>query len=182
MCQKVTIFNFSPRSGANCAKIANFISNYHGESNAVIYHITAENCPSCGGCNYECLTPGAQCPSKPDLLIRGLDDACASDLIYYIIPNFCGYPNANYFAFNERCVGYFGMDRQLRAGYMKIRKKFIIVSNTENDNFKNAAQQQTAAEPEMLYLKTGKYHKRSTAGDLMESDEAKADLQAFLNM
>ena len=31
-----------------------------------------------------------------------------------------------------------------------------------------------------LYLKTGKYKKRSTAGDILDSQEAVADLTAFL--
>ena len=77
-------------------------------------------------------------------------------------------------------AGFFNGDRALTQKYMSIEKKFIVVSNTEGDNFRNALQQQTSAEPEILYLKTGKYKKRSTAGDILDSQEAVSDLTAFL--
>lgn len=57
----------------------------------------------------------------------------------------------------------------------------IIISNTEGDNFKNAMMQQVSGQPVMLYMKTGKYKKRSTAGDIMDSEDAQADLRAFLD-
>ena len=40
---------------------------------------------------------------------------------------------------------------------------------------------QQTKEPEIMYLKTNKYGKKSLAGDLMESEAAKADLLVFLN-
>lgn len=61
---------------------------------------------------------------------------------------------------------------------MNVRKRFIVVSNTEG--FEQAMQQQTKGKPEILYLKTGKYKKQSIAGDLLDSVEARADLDAFL--
>jgi hypothetical protein len=64
---------------------------------------------------------------------------------------------------------------------MDVRKRFIIVSNTENEVFQKAMQQQAKDASEVLYLKTSKYGKRSTAGDLMMSPEAVTDLDAFLN-
>jgi hypothetical protein len=42
-------------------------------------------------------------------------------------------------------------------------------------------QQQAKDTSEVLYLKTSKYGKRSTAGDLMMSPEAVTDLDTFLN-
>ena len=63
---------------------------------------------------------------------------------------------------------------------MQVPKRFIVVSNTEGSNFINTLSQQVVGEPEILYMKTGKYHKRSIAGDMLEATEAKADLQAFL--
>ena len=64
---------------------------------------------------------------------------------------------------------------------MDVKKRFIIVSNSE-ENFTQAVRQQTNQEPDILYLKTRKYQKQSIAGDLMTSDAARADLQAFLAM
>lgn len=62
---------------------------------------------------------------------------------------------------------------------MSVRKRFIIISNTES-NFTEAMQQQTNDQPDNLYLKSRKYQKQSIAGDLLTSEAAKADLQAFL--
>ena len=63
--------------------------------------------------------------------------------------------------------------------YMAVKKRFIIISNTEN-NFAEAMRQQTNDQPDILYLKSRKYQKQSIAGDLLTSEAAKADLQAFL--
>ena len=173
----VTILNFSGRNDGNCAAIAKFVSERHANANICVYNIN-ENVEPCGKCNYECLTPGVSCASVNGIRTI-MDEAMNSDIIYYIVPNICGYPSANYFIFNERLVGYFNMDRELTAKYKSITKKFIIVSNTESDAFYNAMQQQSA-EPMILYLKTSKYGKRSTAGDILESEQAQADLAAFL--
>ena len=109
-----------------------------------------------------------------------MDSVCDSDVAYIIVPNFCGYPCTNYFAYNERMVGYFNMDRERNGKYLGVKKLFVVVSNTEGDNFRNALQQQTKEEPKIMYMKTGKYKKRSTAGDIMDSEDAAADLRAFL--
>ena len=181
MNKKITIIRFSPRNNGNCDRIADFIANTYNRTNVQMFWINAENCIPCSGCNYECLSPmSTGCPIKSEYLTEVMDQALSSDLLYFIVPNFCGYPNANYFAFNERLVGYFGLNRSARGQYMAIEKRFIIVSNTESDNFRNAVQQQVIGEPKMLYLKSGKYHKRSTDGDILESEEARQDLRAFL--
>ena len=181
MIKNVTIIRFSPRNNGNCDKIADFIANFYNRTNVLSFWINADNCLPCNGCNYECLIPGSTgCPTKSDYLTEVMDQALASDLVYFIVPNFCGYPNSNYFAFNERLVGYFGTNRGARGQYMAIEKRFIIVSNTESDNFRNAMQQQVIGEPKMLYLKSGKYHKRSTDGDILESEDAQRDLGVFL--
>ena len=65
--------------------------------------------------------------------------------------------------------------------YMEVPKRFIIISNTEGANFENAIRQQAKGELNILYMKTSKYGKRSTAGDIMEADAAQADLDAFLD-
>ena len=103
-----------------------------------------------------------------------------SDLIYYIIPNHCGVPCANYYAFNERNVGYFNGDRSIMGKFMNISKRFIMVSNTETTAFESVIKQQSTAEAKTLYLKTSKYKKNSIAGDLMTSKDAMDDLTAFL--
>ena len=108
-----------------------------------------------------------------------MDAICGSDLVYMIVPNFCGQPCANYYAFNERSVGYFNGDRSKMNQYLSVKKRFILVSNTQSEQFLNAMKQQTLGEPDILYLKSGKYHKRSIAGDILESEAARQDLNAF---
>lgn len=180
MYKNVVIFNFSPRNDGNCAKIADSISNFHNRTNVFTYSITAENYLPCNGCDYECLKPGNNCPAQTAYSKEVMDAATAADLVYYVMPNFCGYPNANYFAFLERSVGYFAGDRQAMGKFRKLPKRFIIVSNSESEQFRSAMQQQTMDEPEILYLKTSKYNKVSIAGDLLESQEAVEDLRKFL--
>lgn len=177
MGNKVAILVFSTRENGNCANIAKFVSNYHKE-NAAILVISAENARPCGNCDYECLTPGAVCPLADPEYRSLMDSICECDLVYFVVPNFCGYPCAEYFAYNERTVGYFQMDRDRMKRYMDIPKRFIVVSNTEG--FEAVMRQQTNEEPKILYLKSGKYKKRSTAGDILESEDAKNDLRAFL--
>lgn len=180
MDKKVMILDFSPRNSGNCANIAQKISEIYNRTNVHVFKIDADNFAPCHDCNYECLTPEAVCPVRTDTQMQIMRAATESDLIYFIVPNFCGYPNAAYFAFNERSVGFFNMDRVLTKQYMSVPKRFIIVSNTENENFRNAMQQQTSEEPKMLYLKTGRYKRRSTAGDLMDCEEAVNDLRVFI--
>ena len=180
MNKKVVILSFSGRNGGNCDQISNFTEQFYIRTNVLSYKIDVENFGPCGGCSCECLTPGAVCPKLTQAQKKIMDDICDSDLVYFIVPNYCGYPCANYFAFNERSVGYFNMDKDLMERYMNVRKRFIIVSNSEGSNFEDAMRQQTNEDPEILYLKTRKYQKQSIAGNLLTSEAAKADLKAFL--
>ena len=176
----VTILSCSPRNDGNCVKIGDVLRDFHKQTNVRLYSITAENYKACSGCNYECLTPGAICPSITPYQKEVMDAVKESDLVYMIVPNFCGHPCANFYAYNERCIGYFNGDRALMGQYLSVPKKFIVVSNTESETFYAALKQQVNIEPDMLYLKTGKYKKRSTAGDLIDSEDAVADLMAFV--
>lgn len=178
MDNKVVILNFSPRNDGNCGRVCEFVADHYKRTNVCLHHVQMT---PCSGCNYECLTPGVSCPQVSQHQKEVMDAVCNSDIVYFVVPNFCGYPCANYFSFNERTVGYFNLDRELTNRYMAVKKRFIMISNSEGDNFKNAMSQQTKEEPVMFYLKSGKYKKRSTAGDIMDSEEARNDLQAFLN-
>ena len=148
-------------------------------TNVLCFVIDNESFPTCGGCDYECLKQELCCPVLPEDQRKIMDSVTEADLVYYIVPNYCGYPCANYFSFNERSIGYFNKDRNLMEKNMAVKKRFIIISNTEN-NFAEAMRQQIYDQPDILYLKTRKYLKQSIAGDLMTSEAAKADLRAFL--
>ncbi len=178
MDKSVTILSFSGRKNGNCTAIAQYISNC-SQTNVRTFVIDENSVSPCGGCDYECLRADVVCPKAAGGYREMMDAICGSSMVYFIVPNFCGYPCANYFAFNERTVGYFNLDRAKMTLYMSIPKRFIVVSNTEG--FESAMAQQTNEPPKILYLKSGKYRKRSIAGDLLEAPEARADLDAFLN-
>ena len=179
MCNNVVILNFSGRKNGNCAEIDRYIQEYHKNANILSQNV-GECWSPCGGCDYECLKPGKSCPILNDRQRQVMDAALQADILYFIVPNYCGFPSANFYAYNERSVGYFNMDRVKLKQYMDIPKKFIIVSNTENPAFEQAMQQQSK-EPDILYLKTSAYQKKSIAGDLLTNEKAQLDLKAFLD-
>ena len=176
----ITIIDFSPRGNGNCTSVRNIIAEFYNRTDVRQYKVTADIIGPCANCNYECLTPGVICPLVSEQQKEIMCNASDSELVYFIVPNFCGYPNANYFAFNERSVGFFNMDREAMKRYMNVPKRFVVISNTESDQFKNAMKLQTNGEPDILYLKTSKYKVRSTAGDLMDCDEARVELIQWL--
>ena len=180
MSKNIVLIQFSSRKEGNCAAISKKITGFYGKEQTTAYTVDANIVQPCSNCDYECLAPEKYCPNLSTEQASIMDAICSADLVYYIIPNYCGYPCANYFVYNEKSVGYFNGDRARMQQYMSVPKRFIIVSNTEGDNFENALRHQTKSDPEILYMKTGKYRKRSTTGDMMESEEAQADLDAFL--
>ena len=174
MDKNVVILNFSPRNDGNCGQICNFIAEYYKRTNVFVYDVRLE---PCGNCNYECLTSGERCPALTAEFKKLMERITASDLTYFVLPNFCGFPCANYFAFNERTVGYFNGDHNLMEAYLDADKRFVIISNSEGFE---SAMQQTSAEPKILYLKSGKYKLRSTDGDLLTCADAVNDLADYL--
>lgn len=171
---KIVILQFSGREHGNCGNVATFISEYCQKMNPTIHWIHGDAAAPCGECDYQCLKPDQICPRQQ----RILDDVMDGDLVFYIVPNYCGYPCANYFGFNERTVGYFNGDRQKMTRYLQIPKRFILVSNSTG--WEAAMAQQTNQEPVCFYLKSGKYGKQSIAGNLMDVPEAQQDLEHFL--
>lgn len=178
--KKVTILNFSARKEGNCAKIAQYIS-VHSTATTVCKYVVDRRIGPCGDCDYECLRPNECCPNVTDYQKEVMNSVMNSDVTYLIVPNYCGFPCANYLAYNERSVGFFNMDRAVMQQYMDARKRFIIVSNSESEVFRRAMEQQAKQPDEVLYLKSSKYAKRSIAGDILDSPEAAADLYAFLD-
>lgn len=175
----ITVLSFSSRPTGNCAKVSQYLKKYHKETNVCLFPLGTFN--PCGNCDYECLKPEQKCPMLSADYTQLMDIVCGSDLVYFVVPNYCGFPCASFFAFNERSVGYFDRDRKLLNRYMDVKKRFIIISNSESIPFKAAMQQQTNEPPDILYLKTSKYKKQSIAGDLLDSSEAQDDLKQFLD-
>lgn len=180
MRKSIVILQFSSRDKGNCSGIVSFLNEYYSKTDVCNFVVDANNMPACSNCNYECLKNEEVCPNITEGQKGMFDAICGAETVFFIVPNYCGFPCANYFAFNERSVGYFNKDRSLMGKYMSVQKRFIIVSNTQGQNFEAAMMQQVNSEPDILYMKTGKYRKKSIDGDMLDSEEAKADLRGFL--
>lgn len=60
-------------------------------------------------------------------------------------------------------------------------KRFIVVSNTGKENFLEAMRQHTNDKPQILFLSPKHYGKPSIAGNIMDSEAAKVDIQNFID-
>lgn len=179
MTNHTVIISFSGRKHGNCEQISEYIKDRSNDS-VKIYCFSDFSIQPCGNCCYECFDKRKECPHLEDNEHNILDDICNSDLTYFIVPNYCGHPGANLFIFNERSVGYFHGESTRLQKYMSVPKRFITVSNSESETFVNAYLQHTNEAPEILWLSTSKFGKRSIAGDLLDSIEAKELLQQFI--
>ena len=177
--RKITILNFSGRNNGNCAAVTDHIMNAFKNTDICSYCVASIFNP-CNSCDYQCLKPGNICPNLNDHQRKFMERLLESDLIYYIIPNYCGVPCANYYAFNERNVGYFNSDRSIIGKYMSLKKRFVMISNTESPAFEAVVKQQCTDEAKVVYLKSSTYNRSSIAGDLMTSPDAMDDLLTFL--
>lgn len=174
------IIRFSSRGSGNCAAISQKIKEFHETEHSIEYIVDQTVVQTCGNCDYECLMPGKLCPNLSEKQAELMEAICNARLVYFIVPNYCGFPCANYFAFNEKSVGFFNNSEDLLEKYLAVPKRFIVVSNSKGDIFKEAMQQQTNMEPDILYMSCKKYGKRSIDGNIMDSSVAAVDLEEFL--
>lgn len=174
----VTIVSFSSRKDGNCNKIACFIRK--NIQNTVVYSFADFSVEPCGKCDYQCFANRQDCPFIDDMEYKLLEAICNSEMAYFILPNYCDYPNANYFIFNERSNCFFQGQNDLLEQYLNVPKKFIVVSNMESDHFREAFTQQVNGEPEILFLRAKYFGKRSIDGDLLPSDDVESIIRAFL--
>jgi hypothetical protein len=109
-----------------------------------------------------------------------LDEIVHSDLTYFILPNYCDYPCANFFVFNERSQCYFQGRPELLEAYEKVPKRAVVVSNTNEENFRQAMAYHAYEKADILFLPAKQYGKESIKGDLLTSREAVSDIMAFV--
>ncbi|MBR5959508.1 MAG: hypothetical protein IKZ98_00800 [Clostridia bacterium] len=176
---KTCIISFSSRTDGNCAQIGKLIRSMSEE--AVLFQFSNFEVHACGKCGYECFEDRSKCPYYSDMEYRLLDAVTRSDLTYFILPNYCDYPCANYFIFNERSQCYFQHHPELLEAYEKVPKRAVVVSNTNEDNFKNVLAYQSGNEMDILFLHAKKYGKVSIRGDLMTDENAVRDVTAFVH-
>lgn len=172
----VLTISFSSRAGGNCDSISKKIANCCG---GAIFRFSEHWIHPCRGCRYECFS-GAVCPYFGDSEYSLLEAICHSDLVYFVIPNYCDYPCANYFIFNERSQCFFQGRSELLERFLKIRKKFIVISNTNQGHFKEILSQNVKNEPEILFLSAKKFRKVSIRGDLAQSEQAVSEIVRFV--
>ena len=182
MERNMVIVSFSGRNNGNCEQVATHICNtIEKRTNVLVYKFSEFRITSCGYCDYECFHKVSVCPHIGDMEKELLSKISRSDMVYFIVPNYCDHPCANFYLFNERSLCYFQNEPELLEQYLRVTKKFIAISNSQPESFRIAFEQQTDKEPEILYLSAKDYGKRSIDGNIMESSVARADLDAFLN-
>lgn len=173
------IVSFSSRTGGNCDQISACIRQGLGKQ-LKIYRFSDFSIHPCGNCQYQCLLDNMCCPHIQDREYELLDAICHSECTYFVLPNYCDFPNANFFIFNERSQCYFQNHPERLEQYLEVPKKFIVVSGTESDHFRSVLQQHCADNPDLLFISAKDFGKRSTHTDLMESDDARAKILAFI--
>ncbi len=173
----VCIVSFSTRKGGNCAQIGAFLRSLLPD--AALFDLSELELHPCGRCAYECFSPGGVCPYLGDAEYTLLDAITHSERAYFVVPNYCDYPNAAFFAFNERSQCYFQGRPELLDAYENVPKRIIAVSNTNEENFRAVMAYQSHEPPEMLFLSAKKFGKVSVRGNLLSSPEARAAIEAF---
>lgn len=103
------------------------------------------------------------------------------EMSYFIVPNYCDFPCANFFIFSERSQCYFQKYPDRQARYALAPKKFIVVSNTGRENFRAAfAWHAGEAKPDILFVSARSYHRSSIDGDILASGAARDDIRRFV--
>lgn len=175
---KTCIISFSSRAAGNCSQVGKLV--YSLTKDAILFDFSEFDIHPCGKCGYECFATCEKCPYIDDMECSILDAITHSDLTYFILPNYCDYPCANFFAFNERSQCYFQGKTELLDAYEKVPKRAIIVSNTNEKNFRKVMAYHVDREPEILFLSAKKYGKVSIKGNLLTSEQALADVMEFV--
>ena len=176
---KTTIISFSSRKNGNCAQIGKLIQSMTEES--VLFDFSEFEVHACGGCNYECFKKREACTYIDDMECKLLETITQSEAVYFVLPNYCDYPCENFFIFNERSQCYFQGRPELLDNYLKVPKRSIVISNTNEENFVRALGYQSEKEPEILFLSAKKYGKKSIDGDLLTNERALGDIKEFVN-
>lgn len=175
---KTVIISFSSRANGNCSQIGKMIGSLLDDP--VLFDFSEFDIHSCGRCAAECFTAREDCPYFADKEYEILEAIIHSDLAYFVLPNYCDYPNANFFIFNERSQCFFQGRQELLEAYLEIPKRSIVISNTNKENFVHALAYQSNNEPKILFLSANEYGKNSICGDLLTSEEAVEKIKQFI--
>lgn len=178
MNKNVIIISFSSRKQGNCDQIAEFLSIMH--DSVKIYRFSEFRLQPCGTCQYECFQKDETCPYSADREQDILDAICSSDVAYFVIPNYQDYPCSNFFIFQERMQGYFHVHPEHRKAFHRVKKRFLVISNTITENFHRIAQQYGAAETDILILKSRKFGLSSIKDQIATTREVQLLIHEFV--
>ncbi len=109
-----------------------------------------------------------------------LEAISAASEVYFVVPNYCNHPCANFYIFNERSNCWFQKHPQRLDKYLQVKKKFIAVSTERCDSFEAAFCQHVEDAPEILYISAKHYGAVSSLQNILQFDQAKTDLLDFL--
>ena len=175
---KTVIVTFSSRPDGNCSQIGKLIASL--TQDPVLFDFAEFDLHPCGHCAAECFAARENCPYYEDKEYEMLETMMHSDVVYFVLPNHCDYPNANFFIFNERSQCFFQGRPDLLEAYLKVPKRGIVISNTNKENFIRALAYQSCTEPEILFLSAKEYGKISIHGDLLTSEKALEQIRQFI--
>ena len=174
----MVIVSFSGRKNGNCEQISRFVASL---TDGKVFSFADFSIEPCGKCEYECFKERVSCPFIGDMEVNVLEAITQSDKACFVIPNYCDYPNANFFIFNERSQCFFQGRPDVLEAYLKVPKKVVVVSNTGEENFRKAMEYQAEEETEFLFLAAKEFGKKSIDGDLMSSEAVRERIRKFLN-
>lgn len=177
------VISFSGRGNGSCSAIARVLLEALSSRDEVkCFDFSTFSVTPCGRCGYQCFQARELCPYFDDPVFALYDAIVHSRTAYFIVPNYCDYPCANFFIFNERSQCYFQRHPELLDQYEAVRKKFIVVSNTGQDHFTAAFQYHTGdTPPDILFLSARRFGRVSIHGDLMDSPEAREAVLQFIH-
>ena len=81
---------------------------------------------------------------------------------------------------NLCCFFQFQGRPELLDPYEKVLKREVVVSNTNEENFRQAMAYHAYEKADILFLPAKQYGKESIKGDLLTSREAVSDIMAFV--
>lgn len=166
---------FSGRAQGNCERLGNVarqsLQRLHPAEEVEQFCFSQADARCCGQCNYECLKPGMRCPKAGDAIWELYERMAAAQECVFVLPNYADYPCANFFLFAERGTGWFDGSEERLARYMRVPKKAIVVSGSEQENFRRVLQYQ-AEEMQILFLSAREYGQSSLEGRLDENERA----------
>lgn len=173
------ILNFSSRREGNCYALARLVQKLL-PGNVEILDFCDLDVRPCGKCGYECFR-GGECPLAADGLPEIYEKIAGAGEVIFLVPNYCGFPCANFFAFNERgCAWFAGRQDRLDA-FLMVPKRFLVISGSESDTFREAFRYLVQdGEPSILYLSAKKFGRNSLTGDLAQAPGAEDAVRSFL--